>query len=132
MDYQNTLRLGLTREETFTVEEEHAARAVGSGSSRVLATPSMIAFMERVAHRLLVAHLADGQSSVGVLVDVRHLAPTPIGSTIRVKVEVEQLEKSRVTFSVAAWDQVEKIGEGSHERVVIDEERFLHRVSTKR
>lgn len=132
MDYQKTVRPGLTREETFIVEEQHAARSVGSGGSRVLATPWMIAFMERVAYRLLAEHLGEGDSSVGVLVDVRHLAPTPVGASVRVKVEVEYLKNSQVTFTVAAWDQVEKIGEGSHRRVVIDEERFLRRVEAKR
>lgn len=131
MEYQKTIHQGLTREETFTVEEEHAALHVGSGGSRVLATPWMIAFMERVAYRLLVEHLAQGESSVGVLVNVRHLAPTPIGSTIRVKAEVDKIENTQVTFNVAAWDQIEKVGEGSHRRVVIDEERFLRRVSAK-
>jgi predicted thioesterase len=132
MDYQKTIHQGLAREETFTVEEEHTALHVGSGGSRVLATPWMIAFIERVAYRLLVEHLAEGESSVGVQVDVRHLAPTPIGSTVRVKVEVDQIENTQVTFNVAVWDQAEKVSEGSHRRVVIDEERFLRRVSAKR
>jgi predicted thioesterase len=131
MDYQKTLRQGLTREETFIVEGEHAALHVGSGGSRVLATPWMIAFMERVTYRLLAEHLGEGESSVGVLVNVHHLAPTPIGTSVRVKVEVEALNKSQVTFTVGAWDQDEKIGEGSHQRVVIDEERFLRRVAAK-
>jgi len=131
MDYQKTIRPGLSREETFIVEENHAASHVGSGGSRVLATPWMIAFMERVAYRLLKEHLGEGESSVGVLVDVRHMAPTPIGANIRVKAEVEMLENSQVTFAVTAWDQFEKIGTGKHRRVVIDEERFLRRVSAK-
>lgn len=132
MDYQKTLRQGQTREEIFTVEEEHAAASVGSGGSRVLATPWMIAFMERVAYRLLAEHLDEGESSVGVLVNVRHLAPTPVGTSVRVKAEVEGLKDSQVTFAVTAWDQNEKIGEGSHRRVVIDEERFLRRAAAKR
>jgi len=132
MDYQKTVRKGLTREETFTVEEKHAAAHVGSGGSRVLATPWMLAFMERVSYRLLAEHLGEGESSVGVLVDVHHLAPTPVGATVRVKAEVEHLENSQVTFTVDAWDQAEKIGSGSHRRVVIDEDRFLRRVAAKR
>lgn len=132
MEYQKTVHQGLSREETFTVEEGQAALHVGSGGSRVLATPWMIAFMERVAYRLLAEHLGEGESSVGVLVDVRHLAPTPVGASVRVKAEVEQLKNSQVTFTVAAWDQAEKIGEGRHRRVVIDEERFLRRVEAKR
>jgi fluoroacetyl-CoA thioesterase len=132
MDYQKTVHIGLTREETFTVEEQHAAAHVGSGGSRVLATPWMIAFMERVSYRLLAEHLGEGESSVGVLVNIRHLAPTPVGASVRVKAEVERLENSQVTFTVDAWDQAEKIGAGSHKRAVIDEDRFLRRVAAKR
>jgi fluoroacetyl-CoA thioesterase len=131
MDYQKTVHIGLTREETFTVEEQHAAAHVGSGGSRVLATPWMIAFMERVSYRLLAEHLGEGESSVGVLVNIRHLAPTPVGASVRVKAEVERLENSQVTFTVDAWDQAEKIGAGSHQRAVIDEDRFLRRVAAK-
>jgi fluoroacetyl-CoA thioesterase len=132
MDYQKTVHIGLTREETFTVEEQHAAAHVGSGGSRVLATPWMIAYMERVSYRLLAEHLGEGESSVGVLVNIRHLAPTPVGASVRVKAEVERLENSQVTFTVDAWDQAEKIGAGSHKRAVIDEDRFLRRVAAKR
>jgi predicted thioesterase len=92
----------------------------------------MIAFMERVSYRLLAEHLGEGESSVGVLVNIRHLAPTPVGASVRVKAEVERLENSQVTFTVDAWDQAEKIGAGSHKRAVIDEDRFLRRVAAKR
>jgi predicted thioesterase len=88
--------------------------------------------MERVAHRLLGQHLPDGESSVGVLVDVRHLAPTPIGAVVRVQVEIVILDGAQVTFSVQAWDQAEKIGEGRHQRVLINEARFLRRVEGKK
>ena len=132
MDFHKTVYAGLNREETFLVMEEHAAASVGSGGSRVLATPWMIAFMERVAYRLLAEHLGAGESSVGVLVNVRHLAPTPVGTSVQVQAEVSEMKGSRVTFTVQARDQDEVIGEGSHQRVVIDEARFLHRVEAKR
>jgi predicted thioesterase len=121
----------MTREENFQVVEEHAAAHVGSGGSRVLATPWMIAFMERVAFRLLEEHLPEGESSVGVLVDVRHLAPTPVGKSVRVTAEISELKGSKVRFVLQAWDQVEKVGEGNHHRVVINEARFLRRVEAK-
>jgi len=132
MDIEKVIQKGMTREETFQVAEEHAAIHVGSGGSRVLATPWMIAFMERAAHRLLAENLPAGESSVGVLVDIRHLAPTPIGATVRVQVEIVTLDGAQVTFSVQAWDQVEKIGEGRHQRVVINEARFLRRLERKK
>jgi len=111
---------------------ENSAIHLGSGSSRVLATPWMIAFMERVSHRLLTCCLPEGYSSVGTHLDVRHLAPTPVGATIRVRAEVLSVDGIKVYFSIEAWDSLEKIGEGKHERVVIDEARFLRRVEKKK
>jgi len=132
MDLSQILRPGMQREETFRVEEEHAAIHIGSGSSRVLATPWMIAFMERVSHRLVSENLPQGYSSVGVVVDVRHLAPTPIGGTVRVRAEIIELNGLNVALVVQAWDESELVGEGRHQRVVIDEARFLKRVEAKK
>ena len=132
MDIDEVIQKGMVREEMFQVAEEHTAIHVGSGGSRVLATPWMIAFMERVAHRLLAENLPAGESSVGVLVDVRHLAPTPIGAAVRVQAEIVTVAGAQVTFSVQAWDQAEKIGEGRHQRVLINEARFLRRVEGKK
>jgi len=132
MGFENNIQVGRTREEKFQVAQEHAAIHVGSGGSYVLATPAMIAFMERVAYRLLAESLPDGESSVGILVNVRHLAPTPVGATVRVQAEIISVADSQVTFSVKAWDQVEMIAEGSHQRVVINEARFLRRVEGKK
>ena len=131
MELSELLQPGMIREDNFTITLENSAIHLGSGSSRVLATPWMIAFMERVSHRLLTCCLPEGFSSVGTHLDVHHLAPTPVGATIRVKAEVRSLDGNRVYFSIEAWDNLEKIGEGTHERVVIDEARFLKRVEKK-
>ena len=122
---------GTTREETFSVEEHHLAAHVGSGSARVLSTPSMIGFMERTAHNLLADRLPEGYSSVGTVVSVRHLAPTPAGGSVRVLAEVLAVEGSKVVLRVQAWDAAEQVGDGTHERAVIDVERFLKRVEAK-
>lgn len=132
MDLEKVIKKGLVHEDSFQVAEEHSAIQVGSGGSQVLATPWLIAFMERVAYRMLEDVLPEGRSSVGVLVDVRHMAPTPIGSTVRVRAEIEDLQGSSVVYRVQAWDQVEKIGQGIHQRVVIDEARFLKRLEGKK
>lgn len=123
---------GMDREESFIVEDENTAFHVGSGTSRVLATPWMIAFMERNSHRLLAQHLPEGYSSVGVHVNVSHLAPTPVGNSIRVHAQITEINGSRITFNVQAWDEQEKIGDGTHQRYVIEEARFLKRVRSKR
>jgi predicted thioesterase len=104
---------------------------VGSGSSPVLATPWMIAFMERVSHRLLVEHLSPGETSVGIYLEINHLAPTPVGATVRVQSQVVEVDGNQVVFNVQAWDHVERVGEGLHRRAVIDEDRFLRRVKSK-
>jgi fluoroacetyl-CoA thioesterase len=131
MNLNELIQPGIYKEETFLVEENHIAAHVGSGSSRVLATPWMIAFMERIAHRLLAERLLEGYSSVGTLVNIRHLAPTPVGSTVRVRGEVLEVDGMQVNFSVQAWDEIDLIGDGQHQRVVIEEARFLRRVESK-
>ena len=131
MDVSEYVQIGMSREETFTVEEVHTAAHVGSGSSRVLASPWMITFMERAARQLLGDVLPQGYSSVGVHVDVRHLAPSPVGSRVRAQAQVVAIEGSKVDFSVQAWDDYELVGAGTHRRVVIDEARFLSRVASK-
>jgi len=98
----------------------------------VLATPWMIAFMENAAFNLLESALPDGFSSVGVLVEVHHLAPTPIGGKVRVLVEVTEVEDSGVSFGVRAWDESEQIGQGVHRRVAIEKDRFLKRANAKK
>ena len=131
MEINELIQPGMTRVDSFPIDIKNSAIHLGSGSSRVLATPWMIAFMERVSHRLLTCCLPEGYSSVGTHLDVRHLAPTPIGATIRVKAEVLSVDGIRIYFKIEAWDNLEKIGEGTHERVVIDEARFLRRVEKK-
>jgi predicted thioesterase len=131
MDLSALIKPGMSLETTFQVEAQHSAAHIGSGSLRVLATPVMIAFMESTSHRLLAQRLPAGYSSVGMLVNVRHLAPTPLGSSVRVLSEVLEVDGLRVTFSVQAWDQSEQIGDGQHQRMVIEEARFLRRVEAK-
>ena len=131
MDWEHLIKPGATREQDFIVEDAHSAIHIGSGSHQVLATPWMITFMERTARQLLAASLPAGYSSVGVRVDIRHLAPTPVGRQVRVRAEVVAVEGSKVTFTVQAADESEQIGAGWHERVIIEEERFLRRVAKK-
>ncbi|MFO8036028.1 MAG: thioesterase family protein [Anaerolineales bacterium] len=132
MDLSTIYQIGQTREETFTVEGKHTAYHIGSGDSRVLSTPSMISFMEQVSHRLLGEKIPQGVISVGIQVDIKHLAATPVGATVRVKTELAEIRGSRVLFQVTAWDEEEKIGTGQHWRAVIEEERFKQGVTEKR
>lgn len=131
MPLTSQLSPGLIREETFLVEEQHTAYHIGSGDERVLGTPWMISFMERVSNRLVAEHLPDGSMSVGIHVDIKHLAATPINVQIKVRAEVLEVVKNRVNLSVEAWDDHDKIGTGTHWRAVVEKERFMSRVLSK-
>lgn len=116
----------------MVVHEENTASHLGSGNVAVLATPEMIRLMERAAVAAVDHLLPDGHGTVGVAVDVRHLAATPVGMKVRAQAELTAVEGRKLTFRVEAFDEVEKIGEGEHRRVVIDVERFKERVEAKR
>ena len=131
MELTERITPGLAREETFLVEEQHTAYHIGSGDEKVLGTPWMISFMERVSNRLIAEHLPEGQMSVGIHVDVRHLAATPMNATVRVRAEVLEVVKNRVKLSIEAWDRADKIGEGTHLRAVVEKARFMARVMLK-
>jgi len=122
------IKAGQKLEQDFVVEEKHTAFHIGSGSVQVLATPIMIAFIEITALKLLNQSLDEGYSSVGTRVDIRHLAPSPLGHHVRVQVVVEQVEGQKVTLQVEVWDGDTLVGSGTHERFVIDVARFLERV----
>lgn len=96
-----------------------------------LATPYMIALMERASQQLAAAYLPEGQSTVGVLVNVRHLAATPQGMEVRIHSELTAVDGRKLTFKVEAYDAAEKIGEGTHERFIIDLARFQEQLKRK-
>lgn len=126
------LEAGLVHELTHVVKDEETAAAYGSGMVPVLSTPHLVALMENAAREAVQAHLPPGQSTVGTLVNMRHLAPTPVGMEVRVRAELLAVEGARLSFRVEAWDAAEKIGEGNHERCAIDWERFMRRVEKKK
>ena len=126
------IEVGLTNEITHIVRDEDTATVYGSGLAPVLSTPYLIALMEKTAETSLRPHHAPGESSVGVRVDMRHLAATPVGMAVRVRSEVIEVALPRVRFRIEAWDAVDKIGEGQHERFIIDYARFMARIEKKR
>ncbi len=122
------LKVGIAHEKSFVVEEEHLASHVGSGKVGVLSTPAMITFMEQTCLEAVEDLLPEGHTTVGTRVDVRHLKPAPLGAEIRVKASLERVEGRKLTFRVEAYWGDLKIGEGIHERYVVDRERFLSKV----
>lgn len=126
------LEPGLTHEITLTVQESDTARHSGGETlPPVFSTPRLIGMLERTAHRSVLPFLAEGQTTVGTLVNVKHLAATPVGMTVRFRSELLEVDRRRLRFKVEAWDEVEKIAEGEHERFIIDTERFIQRLEEK-
>ena len=119
---------GMTRTQTFTVEAAHTAAHIGSGDMQVLSTPMMIAFMENTALQLMAEHLEPGFSSVGIHVDVRHLAPTLMGSQVQVTAAVQAVDGNKVTLAVEAREGEKLVGTGTHRRAIIDVARFLENI----
>jgi fluoroacetyl-CoA thioesterase len=127
-----TLTPGLVGEVTTTVGGANLASAFGSGGVEVFSTPSMIGLMEQAARSAVEDVLPAGQSTVGVRVDVRHLAASPAGALVRARAELTGVDGRRLVFRVEAFDEHEKIGEGTHERMVVDPARLLARAEAKR
>jgi len=126
------LTSGLTGKTEMVVTEADTADRWGSGLVPVLGTPALVGLMEGAAVQALAGHLPPGQTSVGGRIDVRHLAPTPVGMRVCARAELLMVEGRRLTFHIEAWDEIEQIGEATHERFIVDEGRFVARAKAKR
>ncbi len=123
---------GTTHEVSWTVTAERTAHAMGNPGVQVFATPHLIGLLENAAHGMLKPHLPAGASTVGTMVEMKHLAATPVGMTVRAKATLIETDGRRYLFTVEAWDAKEKIAEGRHERFVIaDLQKFLDRTMKK-
>jgi len=113
------------------VTENNVATNVGSGKVRVFATPMMIGLMEKAACLSIEPVLEKGQSSVGTHIDVKHCSATPIGMKVWADTEVIEIDRRRVTFKVQAFDEKGLIGEGTHDRFIIDVDKFINKTNEK-
>jgi fluoroacetyl-CoA thioesterase len=120
-----SLEPGVTGEATTVVVRENTAARVGAGGVEVFATPMMIALMEQAAWQSVANDLEPGYVTVGTLVNVRHLAATPPGQRVRATAELIEIDGRRLVFKVEAYDEKQKIGEGQHERFIVNLERFM-------
>lgn len=116
-----------------TVTDELTAAMVGSGALPVFGTPFMIALMENASLTLLQSFLEEEQGSVGVHLDVKHTAPTPVGMKVTVEAEITAVSENgkMVDFAVNAWDEKGPIGTGTHTRAIIHSQRFLDKCNAK-
>jgi len=116
---------------TETVVPEKTAAAVGSGDTEVYATPAMIALVVKTAVKTLENRLEEGKTTVGTLLNVKHLAPTPVGMEVRCSCELEQIDRRRLVFKVEVFDECGLVGEGVHERFIVDRASFSQRAKEK-
>jgi fluoroacetyl-CoA thioesterase len=122
---------GLVGESNEIVTEELTAANYASGLVAAFATPALVGLMESAAFSAVRSRLPAGQTTVGAEVNIKHLAATPVGMRVRARAQVTRVEGRRIFYSVEAWDDVEKIGEGTHLRVIVDETTFNERFGKK-
>ena len=123
--------IGMKGEAFTDVERTDTAAEVGSGSLLVYATPCMVALMEGAACNAIEAAVPEDKTTVGIELNIRHIAATPVGMEVRAEAEVTAMEGSIITFAVTAYDESGKIGEGTHKRAVVASQRFLEKTYAK-
>lgn len=123
--------IGAAGEQRFVVEPKHTLQFADAGSPPVLSTPSLIWFLEHAAREAVQPWLEPGEATVGLEIDVRHVAPTPLGQTVTCIARVIHVEGTRITFQVEARDEIELIARGVHRRQVIRLAGFARRLQQK-
>ena len=114
-----------------TVTPEMSAARVGSGLVDVFATPMLVALIEQTCYESVLPHLEEGQGTVGTLVNISHVSATPVGKRVWCESELVEVDRRRLVFSVKAYDDCGLIGEGIHERFVIDTAKFMDKLKSK-
>lgn len=125
------LQVGMTAIKSERVTEEKTAIRFGSGTVAVYATPAMACLIEGACLDAVAAALPPGMTTVGTELCIKHLAATPVGMQVRAEAALTAIEGKKLTFAVAAFDETEQIGAGTHERFVIQSEKFTQRAAAK-
>ena len=116
---------GLCHSEQLVVEHKDTAAVYGSGALEVFATPAMIALMEKTCLESVADKIGEGNTTVGIAVNIKHLKASPVGSTIRCEAEIVEVDRRRLVFSVKCFEDETLVGEGTHERFVVDSQKFM-------
>lgn len=127
-----SLEIGIKGRAETVVTAQNTADAVGSGLVPVFATPYMVALMENAAVNALTPHIDEGQGSVGTHLDISHDAATPIGMKVWAEAELTEVNGKALTFSVTAYDEAGVIGKGTHNRFIINVDKFLAKAEKKK
>ena len=125
------ITVGMKGEVSTVVEREDTAKEVGSGSLLVYATPCMVALMEGAACEAIQEALPEGQTTVGIELNIQHISATPVGLEVRAEAEVISVEGKVITFNVKAFDEAGEIGKGTHKRVIVNTQKFLEKAYDK-
>lgn len=126
------IETGILGKEELTVSEEMLACACGSGTVPVFATPMMVALMEKTCMASIIPYLEEGQASVGTKLEITHESATPLGMKVSCSSELIEVDRRRLVFKVIASDECGLIGQGIHERFIIDAEKFTAKCNSKR
>lgn len=125
------METGIKGREEVTVTPELTAESIGSGTVPVFATPMMISLVEKACRCSVEPYLDEGQTTVGTLVNVAHLAATPVGMRVWCETELVEIDRRRLVFRVTVRDDAGLIGEGTHERFIIDSDRFVKKAEAR-
>lgn len=126
------LRVGMELKKDYTVTRSDTARANGSGGLEVLATSTLISWLEMAAYEMGVLCLPDHMTTVGVQVNLNHISATPVGMKVRVKIVLKEIDNRKIVFSLEAWDTAQRICYGDHERFIVEKTPFMEKVLEKR
>lgn len=125
------LEIGIKGIEKETVTKQNTALAMGSGELNVYATPAMCALMEKAAYKSISSELDKGMGSVGTRLSIEHISATPLGMNVKAESELIEIDGRRLVFTVAAYDEKGEIGRGTHERFIINNEKFQSKTDAK-
>ena len=126
------IEVGMKHEKRLKTGPEHSAQKFFHGVPNVFGTPFLGGLFEGVSAEFMAPHLAPGEQSVGISMNLKHTAPTPLGMEVRAVTEITQVEGRKITFKLTAFDEKEKIGEAVHERFIINTEKFNQRLEAKK
>ena len=132
MNFADIFKPGLAAEMTEVVSEENTAHTLGSGGLEVYSSPAMISMLERTSRSIVDPLLPPGWSTVGTELNVKHLSATPLGMKVSAKAELLGIDGRTLVFKVEVFDEAGKIGEGSHNRFIVEDAKFLAKTEAKK
>ena len=125
------LQPGIKAEKSLTVTDANTAKTMGSGTLDVFATPAMVALIEQTAYTSIESELEPGWGSVGTSLNIQHLSATPVGMTVTATTELVEVDRRRLVFHAEVYDEKGLVGKGTHERFLVENEKFQAKADTK-